>query len=499
MSGNEVETGSDDHIPNKDHPKTIRQILEEAAPAAFQTTNSMIRQTPSDSLGKLGQEAWKASAMVQNMAQQGIMKLRDYPKSDSGTFADSVSRYTEPFHMPVIRFPWHQLLIIGNGFDLECGLKSQFSDFATERTKLIRPVISREMKPPKEFWGKLARDAGLTVWDVILLPNSDSEWNGIETAIERWVDPKTTEDDYLSDIEKDLSQCIDGSSSEIRNSLLSPNFIASATEQMRVAQYIAHVEGNDLFQDRKPLRRFLLQELHRYEQAFADYLSHQVEHEVDYHDHAYKLYRTLSFDEFPGNDHFDCETSVLSFNYTNPFHIPRNGDDKLHWTNIHGTLGKEIVFGIDGTSRLNKPDVVPFTKTYRLLALDNPDAGTVIRTRAQSSVPDGSTDLIKFYGHSLQEADYSYFQSIFDGVSLYDSHTRLIFYYKPWKLSDGTFCPEQDAQQAMFRKVTKLMNKYSKTMVENPEHGKNLMHKLLLEGRLSIKRFHYNDEGKAKN
>jgi intergrase/recombinase len=128
--------------------------------------------------------------------------------------------------------------------------------------------------------------------------------------------PKTTEDDYLSDIEKDLSQCIDGSSSEIRNSLLSPNFIASATEQMRVAQYIAHVEGNDLFQDRKPLRRFLLQELHRYEQAFADYLSHQVEHEVDYHDHAYKLYRTLSFDEFPGNDHFDCETSVLSFNYT---------------------------------------------------------------------------------------------------------------------------------------------------------------------------------------
>ena len=37
---------------------------------------------------------------------------------------------------------------------------------------------------------------------------------------------------------------------------------------------------------------------------------------------------------------------------------------------------------------------------------------------------------IKFYGHSLREADYSYFQSIFDSYNLYEnSKVSLMFYF----------------------------------------------------------------------
>lgn len=37
---------------------------------------------------------------------------------------------------------------------------------------------------------------------------------------------------------------------------------------------------------------------------------------------------------------------------------------------------------------------------------------------------------IKFYRHSLSEADYSYFQSIFDYYNLYENNkVSLIFYY----------------------------------------------------------------------
>lgn len=79
---------------------------------------------------------------------------------------------------------------------------------------------------------------------------------------------------------------------------------------------------------------------------------------------------------------------------------------------------------------------------------------------------------IKFYGHSLNEADYSYFQSIFDFYDLYaNNNVSLVFYY-----SEG-----HEQNDAIYR----LINSYGKTLA-NKDQGKNLMHKLLLENRLKI-------------
>lgn len=38
------------------------------------------------------------------------------------------------------------------------------------------------------------------------------------------------------------------------------------------------------------------------------------------------------------------------------------------------------------------------------------------------------TKMIKFYGHSLGEADYSYFQAIFDSVKLYGGGVRASYF-----------------------------------------------------------------------
>ena len=97
-----------------------------------------------------------------------------------------------------------------------------------------------------------------------------------------------------------------------------------------------------------------------------------------------------------------------------------------------------------------------------------------------SSDPGNETSTIKFFGHSLAEADYSYFQAIFDEVSLYESNTRLIFYYNE-RRPDG-----KNAQTEMFEKVNHLITTYGQTL-DNKDHGRNLLHKLLLEGRLVIK------------
>ena len=92
--------------------------------------------------------------------------------------------------------------------------------------------------------------------------------------------------------------------------------------------------------------------------------------------------------------------------------------------------------------------------------------------------------MIKFYGHSLGDADYSYFQAIFDEVNLYESNTRLIFYYN--KNRQNTTLQEKAVQEEMFEKVNRLITAYGTTL-DNEDHGRNLLHKLLLEGRLTIK------------
>lgn len=88
------------------------------------------------------------------------------------------------------------------------------------------------------------------------------------------------------------------------------------------------------------------------------------------------------------------------------------------------------------------------------------------------------TVAIKVYGHSLAQADYSYFQSIFDIVDLYSGRVKLYFLYREFK-------PE--AREDLLLNVANLLNAYGASM-DNRNHGKNLMHKLLLEGRLVLQR-----------
>ena len=99
------------------------------------------------------------------------------------------------------------------------------------------------------------------------------------------------------------------------------------------------------------------------------------------------------------------------------------------------------------------------------------------------------TGVVKFYGHSLGEADYAYFQAIFDSVSLYDSDVKLVFYYKP-HVKPGedsvTSLSDQRAKNTMATRVAKLLAEYGNTL-DNENHGRNLMHKLMIEGRLEVR------------
>lgn len=323
-----------------------------------------------------------------------------------------------------------------------------------------------------------------TIWDVILTCGGTGLWRDVEGTIGKFLM------ESQSPWQRELSPMV------IVDALTGrpdPNgIISSAVKSMGQAGPVAldfltaYMENCGLIAIKiDTMLTFLLEQLHAIERDFGKFLQRQTSENYNYISNASYLMEGLSRSDVPNHHKDVVETSVLDFNYTTPFAGYTNDYENFHLVNIHGNTSNPI-FGIDGRDLMSDPNLVRFTKTYRILALGNREREKIIHTSTGGDRH--PTDFIKFYGHSLGDADYSYFQAIFDGVDLYSSDTQLIFYYNLWQQEDGSSCRETVAQQDMFQKVTRLMSEYGKTM-SNKDHGKNLMHKLLLEGRLTIKRY----------
>lgn len=58
----------------------------------------------------------------------------------------------------------HQLLVLGNGFDITCGLNSRFVQFF--RPRMV--VIDKNKNIRKKGWVQTLSASGITAWDLIL-------------------------------------------------------------------------------------------------------------------------------------------------------------------------------------------------------------------------------------------------------------------------------------------------------------------------------------------
>ena len=370
-----------------------------------------------------------------------------------------------------IRPYWRQLIVIGNGFDLACDLRSSFSDFFDPRLQVIKQIESDEHGANQKY-GNALYEAGLTAWDLTLRKRVGSNWSDIESVLSRWIkSKKSLHPHYFAKLDDVLER-------ESKSMPLRQNQLPKDSIEYQVHNYLVDVYPDLLSgYGRDRLNAVMLEELHRLENEFDKYLSGEVDVSEDYEQRSTQLLLTLCSLEREKDKNYRVETSVLSFNYTMPAQPPFgrissvDGYLDIPFINIHGNLGDEIVFGIDGSDAMSDPNVMPFTKTYRLMQMGGPSRYEVLP---------GSVDLIKFFGHSLSAADYSYFQAIFDHVGLYESETRLVFYYRPYPRKT-----ELEVRTETMSRVIKLLTSYGRTL-DNADHGNNLIHKLLLEGRLSV-------------
>ena len=417
---------------------------------------------------------------------------------------------------------YYQLLILGNGFDLHCGLKSSYKDF-------FRNAVLDTISAP--FGVKQMKVGVSGFWETLLFEyyqaygELDYSWCDIENLIKNtllrilFIDPASSICIWKNALEsvkwrRHYHEAIKDFKDSITRYLYKycMQFFHSVFAQTKSSS------NNDFF---NLLILNLREELYKFESRFCKYIKDRIvnpkndkelnvkyitnamnllnkmtgfsnkkysdlndiiarQEETCYQQIASGIYQPTLKENHALSSEFSNlhSTNILSFNYTALFDILEVKSPCIY-SNVHGKLcnmhceencnASSVIFGIDDNfvqSKNEYADLRLFSKTYRKMFDTNAPVSVLPIIDKNAAIT------IKFYGHSLSEADYSYFQSIFDYYNLYSNdHIALVFYYSiGYEQTDAIY---------------QLINSYGKTL-SNQEQGKNLIHKLLLENRLKI-------------
>ncbi|WP_260193453.1 AbiH family protein [Lactiplantibacillus plantarum] len=389
-----------------------------------------------------------------------------------------------------------RLLVIGNGFDLKCNLKSKFEDYYNSEVDMVNTLSKMNAKFNDQSthteilqadvlyiagfsrtFGTLNdnmkinfNDKNISFWDFYFFFHKGklNNWADVEFFLNKLLMINSHKTHPELDIKKSLDMIVRlghisprlyiNKSYAEESEKLKENFTADRETLILLFVLLNNLKYDIKNQSERYLYDFLFDELKKFEKNFNGYL--KTLQDEKYKEKSQQLLNKLS--------HNECY-NLLSFNYTTPC----TNDSSCNITrNIHGKLEDHPIIGIDSKNISPNSPVFRFTKTYRIMTL---------ASEKQDKLLPKTVKTIAFYGHSLAPADYSYFQSIFDYYNIYDNDITLVFYYSIYDESK-----EQEIKRTQFNSVSKLMSEYGTTF--HSEKGGNLMHKMLLEGRLILKK-----------
>ncbi|MDR7696866.1 AbiH family protein [Lactococcus lactis] len=376
-----------------------------------------------------------------------------------------------------------QLIVLGNGFDLACGLKSTYYDFFdyiygqqivnTKSNNFWYDIFKNYKQESIENWADIEEQI------LIQLKNIEYLYNE-KILIEGRGNSETSSLAESEHKEKNIPNNI-----YVTLEFLLPYFVkvrSEKTTQNNLKKQLLILEND--------FRKYLLSitknnaddgihyKYYMKSKVLNKYIQLCNSSESHNSDLVSKLEDTTLYNQYSLVNKFDetlskiykeknsDENLVLTFNYTKVW-------DVENIRNIHGDLDNgNIIFGIDYDKLNNnfKKAPIEFSKSYRVL-----ENGLTSTFDISSDI-----DIIKIYGHGLGKADYSYYQSIFDSVDLYHGKTKVMFFWSDYKGKE-----KEQIHKDFVKGVTNLIEEYGTTF-SNKDHGRNLFTKLLLENRLTI-------------
>lgn len=227
----------------------------------------------------------------------------------------------------------------------------------------------------------------------------------------------------------------------------------------------------------------LLAELRELEKDFNDYLIKELDHlDLSYQRNAIDLiYKIFSRLYSCPNNKVTIPYNIISFNYTTPWDRGDNvaNLDPVFYTylcdvkNLHGALSRdtsEIIFGIDDEFISPLSNEYIFTKPSRTLDLYSQEKNENFQEYSdiKSLMPNTIKDIV-FYGHSLSQADYSYFKIILD-TFIPREDVVFTFVYNVHKATT-----DLKSRRDIIERVSSLFGEYSKLKQSNTNIFVNLI------------------------
>lgn len=321
-------------------------------------------------------------------------------------------------------------LIIGNGFDLQCHLKTSYSDyFLFDKPKLkilgewiekfqnnAKSYLNFRISNNKSFWIDLNNFADFNVWDVFFYLIS---YQNKEISNWKWCDIESSIAEYLADRQYPQKDALDFNFEIICNTLVNGETKYSLSDKaLIIASFIYKKRNERKFNNKKEFYVFLLSQLKIFEHNFGKYIySQHFKHSNNGFVSSNENYKIESRKTLEKLCTLKNLTSVDTFNYDTPECIEI--ESIIH--NINGTTEYPI-FGIDSDT-FSAPDPrYIFTKTSRRLEFE------IFHKEVE---PSFDYENIIIFGCSLSKADYNYFFYIFDKLDIANvkNTSKIVFSY----------------------------------------------------------------------
>lgn len=311
------------------------------------------------------------------------------------------------------------ILVVGNGFDLHCGLKSSFKNFFDSELRTSIGFKSDKIK--KNIWYLIFTYAFMLDTDkggkiVPFVNNNDPLWMDVETYIDNVFKAKKNMLPQLPIYDFILNTLkVEPDESFIDSLIINGDYKNQLFQIRHRVWNLKYNYGLNTPED------ILFFDLKNFEHDFTLYLKNELEKKKDNYEKEVMRFVLVTLDNYATNSLF-----VISFNYTNSF---SSGIDIDKIDNVHGTLENEnIIIGIGDYEKSGLPGRDKFKKSKR----------RVTGNYGKMNLPDKeNVKSVMFYGCSFSKQDWSYFKMLFEYYELGSDNRIFKFFYSDYSTNQS--------------------------------------------------------------